>query len=68
MCDCIKRINERMESKYYAVQSTVGSFNSQSSHVRFRPITREGKPHKHTRGDSVPWSYCPFCGEEIQRD
>jgi len=66
MCDCIKNINEQMERKYYAVQSTVGSFNSQSSHIRFRPITLSGEPHKHTRGDSVKWTYCPFCGEEIQ--
>ena len=65
MCDCIQKINEQMERKYYAVQSTVGSFNRQSSHVRFRPITLGGKPHKHTRGDGVKWIFCPFCGEEI---
>lgn len=65
MCDCIKKINERMESKHYATQSTVGSFDNQSSSVRFRPITISGRPHKHSRGDSVKWKYCPFCGELI---
>ncbi len=65
MCNCIQKINERMERKYYAVQSTVGSFNSQSSAIRFRPITKAGKPHKHSRGDSVAWKYCPFCGVDL---
>ena len=67
MCDCIKKLNERMDSKHYAVGSTVGSSNSQSSEIRFHPITNSGEPHKHTRGDSVKWEYCPFCGEKIWR-
>jgi len=66
MCECIQKINERMESKHYAVYSTVGSFNNQSSSIRFRPITNSGEPSKHSRGDSVKWKYCPFCREEIQ--
>lgn len=66
MCTCIKEINERMERKHYAVGSVVGSNNSQSSEVRFRPITLAGKHHQHSRGESVKWKYCPFCGQELR--
>jgi len=65
MCDCIQKINEQMERKHHAVQCVVGSFNNQSSHVSFKPIIKSGEPHKHSRGDTVKWMYCPFCGDQL---
>jgi len=65
MCDCIQKIIEKTEGREYAVDATVGSFNHQSSEVRYTPIRLDGEPSKHRRYTSANWKFCPWCGEQI---
>ena len=66
MCDCIAIIKKETEQSEYAVNATVGSFDSQRSTVSYRPITLAGVPSKHNRYTSVPWKYCPWCGQHLK--
>jgi len=66
MCNCIATIIKKTEQRKHAIQATVGSFNTQKSGVSYRPITRAGVPSKHNGYSSVPWKYCPWCGQQIE--
>ena len=66
MCDCIAAIIDRTQQRECAVDAIVGSFNSQSSEVGYRPITLAGAPSRHHRYISEPWKYCPWCGQQIE--
>lgn len=65
MCDCIKKIVQKTNREKDAIYATVGSHNTQSSGISYRPIRLDGEPSKHNRYTSVNWKYCPWCGLKI---
>ncbi len=65
MCNCIEKIKEKINREKYAVYATVGSFDTQSSEVSYKPIRLDGVTSKHRRYTDVKWKYCPFCGQQI---
>lgn len=67
-CDCMAKIIEKVEREEYAIQATIGSFNTQCSMISYRPITLAGVPSNHNGHTSVQWKYCPFCGRKIERE
>ncbi|MBA7576604.1 hypothetical protein ES708_18445 [subsurface metagenome] len=65
MCDCIAKIEEKIKNRELAACASFDHSGSQSSQVAFKPYTEKGDISKHFRYTSVPWKYCPFCGEAV---
>ncbi|KKM99448.1 hypothetical protein LCGC14_1147850 [marine sediment metagenome] len=66
MCDCINRIEKAIKNSEGAALAKFEHFGSQKSEVSYKPYTQAGNVFKHWRYTSVPWNFCPFCGEAMK--
>lgn len=65
MCHCIVEIEERIKNRESAAFASFEHHGAQRSEVCFKPYTEGGSIYRHFRYTSVPWKYCPFCGEVL---
>ncbi len=63
MCNCIAEITERVKEKNNAVSAGMENFGVPYSGVFFVPKRKDGQPGKNRHYTSIPWNFCPFCGE-----
>lgn len=67
MCDCIEKVNKQLEPHNTTLDlSTVIDFDSGKMSLKLEVPTRKIK----SRGTKLRLSplFCPFCGEDQQRD
>ena len=65
MCDCIKKAEEMVAANKGAAFAEFEHWGARTSEVSFKLYTKSGDIYKHYRYTSVPWKFCPFCGESI---
>jgi len=67
MCDCIKKLNERISAEYGKGAGLVSNDCTHDGRIAltgvFRPTTAGGAQYKHNRYLGIYPAYCPFCGK-----